>query len=875
MQDERGGAPKGVLVAFLLWATLAAGLYAGFAGGGWDNTGSGSGSGASVGNGILGLGTATADGTSATAARVDHQHAGPTVYLDGASGAVATALNLIQGLNLTITRTASGGQENFTFSVPLTAATKVWDGDTKNTTNGYISNTGTYAADGSGSIAVEIRDGDGRVLATATNTARVTETTRQQSIDGVAQADAVLVTTGDEIVSGNVTTTNVSATSRAYVNTIASYTNGNTVSFDDHAALAAAKNLTVPGVLVVNTITPPGAGVLTLNGDLTLGVANDLRIDSILSATAGTTVTVGDHLLVASGKILTVGTLTASTIQAPGAGTLTLGSDVSISADLSARDGTFTSTVVATGSVTTSATLYANTIASKTDGTTVTAQDHLALAAGKNLTVPGTVVASTLRAPGAGALTIGSAVTVDTDLTGRNLAATNRVETDTLISRTTGTTITSSDHLALAAGKNLTVPGVITAATLRAPGAGALTIGSAVTVDTDLTARDLHATGTAFANTLASQTAGTTVSASDHVGLASGKNLTADKIVTSNLHAQSEGTTLTADDNLVLAANKNITLPSTGRLALQQMSPGSVLFYGDGGSVAQDNAALYWDRANDRLGVGTTAPEQPIHASANFNGGFGIRATNAAAGASAQAIVIVATDAGYVNAGYLSYHTSSFGAGTLDLPDQLELISKSGATNGMLIDTAAGPIVLATGGVAAGNERMRADTSGVTARTNIYAQAISARGSNASAPLMSKSDGGLALEDGTDHRGYLFGPSAGITTTDATPTLVKTSYGGNPWPISSNTVVGVEFDVVGRRTDGGGNAAVWIKLEVLAANDAGTSRTVGSVLKTVVARDNGSVDANAAAVDATDTVDVSVTGANTYMWNVASRVVTR
>jgi hypothetical protein len=41
-------------------------------------------------------------------------------------------------------------------------------------------------------------------------------------------------------------------------------------------------------------------------------------------------------------------------------------------------------------------------------------------------------------------------------------------------------------------------------------------------------------------------------------------------------------------------------------------TPGSILFVGAGGVLAQDNANLFWDDANNRIGIRTNAPAQAL-----------------------------------------------------------------------------------------------------------------------------------------------------------------------------------------------------------------------------------------------------------------------
>jgi len=56
---------------------------------------------------------------------------------------------------------------------------------------------------------------------------------------------------------------------------------------------------------------------------------------------------------------------------------------------------------------------------------------------------------------------------------------------------------------------------------------------------------------------------------------------------------------------------------------------GSVVFAGASGVYTQDNANLFWDNSNDRLGIGTATPSYPLHLSQNGNTQVWISATNA------------------------------------------------------------------------------------------------------------------------------------------------------------------------------------------------------------------------------------------------------
>jgi hypothetical protein len=62
------------------------------------------------------------------------------------------------------------------------------------------------------------------------------------------------------------------------------------------------------------------------------------------------------------------------------------------------------------------------------------------------------------------------------------------------------------------------------------------------------------------------------------------------------------GTHISTDGNLTIGG----TLKMTG------LTPGSILFSGTGGIVTQNNAQLFWDNTNNRLGVGTATPTEKL-----------------------------------------------------------------------------------------------------------------------------------------------------------------------------------------------------------------------------------------------------------------------
>jgi hypothetical protein len=60
------------------------------------------------------------------------------------------------------------------------------------------------------------------------------------------------------------------------------------------------------------------------------------------------------------------------------------------------------------------------------------------------------------------------------------------------------------------------------------------------------------------------------------------------------------------------ASDFNAAVNMDSTLTLSPMTAGSVLFAGTGGLVSQDNAQLFWDNTNNRLGIGTAIPSNPL-----------------------------------------------------------------------------------------------------------------------------------------------------------------------------------------------------------------------------------------------------------------------
>lgn len=131
-----------------------------------------------------------------------------------------------------------------------------------------------------------------------------------------------------------------------------------------------------------------------------------------------------------------------------------------------------------------------------------------------------------------------------------------------------------------------------------------ITVTDTSTIDFTLTGQALTASvipGGIAHNDLASKQGGT---AGEYYHLTSAQ--------VSGLHAQAHDINGADHTGTPLGVTKGGTGTAT------QMTQGSVLFAGASGVYAQDNANLFWDDSNNRLGIGTTGPNQQLEMTGNF-----------------------------------------------------------------------------------------------------------------------------------------------------------------------------------------------------------------------------------------------------------------
>lgn len=113
-----------------------------------------------------------------------------------------------------------------------------------------------------------------------------------------------------------------------------------------------------------------------------------------------------------------------------------------------------------------------------------------------------------------------------------------------------------------------------------------------------------------------------------------------------------------------------LTVDKGGTGTATAFTLGSVVFAGASGVYSQDNANLYWDDGNNRLGVGTAAPLDPFHVLKTQNAGTIIRVDNASTGSAAWSAIQFyegATLRGQISAANSGFTGATGGAGAFQV----------------------------------------------------------------------------------------------------------------------------------------------------------------------------------------------------------------
>jgi hypothetical protein len=336
-----------------------------------------------------------------------------------------------------------------------------------------------------------------------------------------------------------------------------------------------------------------------------------------------------------------------------------------------------------------------------------------------------------------GTLTLGGTLAVASGGTGQ----TSYTDGQLLIGNTTGNTLTKAT---LTAGTNVTITN----------GAGAITINA-----TD-----------AFVGTVTSVSGTGTVNGITLTGtVTSSGNLT--------LGGALSGVSLTTQVSGTLPVTNGGTGTATA------FTTGSVVFAGASGVYSQDNANLFWDDTNNRLGIGTATPSSTLDiGSGNLrfsstgqyiqgdfsNGTLGNRTAIQTTTASSNTVIPIVPSAAGFNAGILcetdpTFTSGSVGQFLVNAGVDVRINSTLRGTGSYL------PLTFLVGGA----ERMRIDTSG-----NVGVGATA----NASAILdVQSTTKGFRLPNmTTTQKNAISSPAAGLMVFDTT--LSKACvYSGAAW----------------------------------------------------------------------------------------------
>jgi hypothetical protein len=235
---------------------------------------------------------------------------------------------------------------------------------------------------------------------------------------------------------------------------------------------------------------------------------------------------------------------------------------------------------------------------------------------------------------------------------------------------------------------------------------------SSLTLGTDLAVSDggtgastFTANGVIYGNTtsaLLATAAGTTgqVLVGNTGGAPSWATLTG--IGVTSFSAGTTGFTPSTATTGVVTLGGTLGVANGGTGTTTAFTAGSVVFAGASGVYSQDNANLFWDDTNDRLGIGTATPSFRLQVQTDTDANAGAFIRNSNTGTAAAGILTVASPVGNISVRAHSAANSAW-------PNSTLIISDSGFTGGLnLFQNGANPIRLWTNG----SERMRITSAG-------------------------------------------------------------------------------------------------------------------------------------------------------------------
>jgi hypothetical protein len=295
--------------------------------------------------------------------------------------------------------------------------------------------------------------------------------------------------------------------------------------------------------------------------------------------------------------------------------------------------------------------------------------------------VTGNLTASSLIKSGGTASQIlaadGSVITAGTNITisGGTISAN---DTDTGITSLNGLTALSQTFATGSSGTDFNISSATSTHTFNIPTASATNRGALSSTDWTTFNNKQNTitnpvTGTGTTNELSYWTSSSAIGSLTTATYPSLTELSYVKGVTSAIQTQLNGkqgtltltTTGTSGAATLIGNTLNIPQYGGGGMAIggsiTSATAGSVLFAGTSGVLQQDNANFFWDDTNNRLGIGTSTPQNIVDIQANTNASAIIKLTNTSTGTGARNIITVGDFTGNAY-GYLGYNNSGYTA---------------------------------------------------------------------------------------------------------------------------------------------------------------------------------------------------------------------